>query len=253
MAEIIDYKDKFKRYFWATREEYLGMAVAILCIAFIISFRDWGSGEVFSFSEGMLNLMEAIVIVALSFSVFDAGQRLWGLAINYRLRYKVWSLGLLVGLIVCFLTNGSVWLILPSGFLVEHLTAYRLGWFRYGINMYGQGLMALGGPIACLLLIIVIKLFSFVLPATFVEKAVMFNFVYIITQMIPFPPLAGSKMYFGSKMVYAFTMPAIVSAAILLVLDINILLSAFLAIVIGVCLWLTYYFVFEQYAWKGPG
>jgi hypothetical protein len=253
MAEIIDFKDKFNRYFWATKEEYFAMLIAVLAVAFIISFKDWGSGNVFNFAEGLLNYAESIVIVGMSFWVFDAGQRMWGLAINYRLRYKIWSMGILFGLIVCFITNGSLWLILPSGFLIEHLTAYRLGWFRYGINMFGQGLMALGGPIACLLLIIVIKIFAFVLPATFVEKAVFFNFVYIITSMIPFPPLVGSKTYFGSRMAYAFTMPAIVSAAILLVLDINIFLSAFLAIVIGVSLWLTYYYVFEQHAWQGPG
>ncbi len=253
MAEIIDYKDKFKRYFWPTKEESLGMAIAVIVVAFIISFREWGSGSVFDFGVGVLNFAEAIVIVGMSFWVFDAGQRLWGLAVNYRLRYKVWSMGLLFGLIVCFITNGSLWLILPSGFLVEHLTAYRLGWFRYGINMYGQGLMALGGPIACLILMIALKVFSFALPAAFVEKALMFNFIFVLTSMVPFPPLAGSKTYFGSKMVYAFTMPAIVSAAVLLILDINIFLSAFLAILIGICLWLAYYFLFEVNAWKGPG
>ena len=253
MAEIIDFKDKVSRYYRPSGQEILGMLVAIVVVAFIISFRDWGQGETFDLAFGLLNFVEALVIVALSFVVFDAGQRLWGLTINYRLRYKVWSVGLLIGLLVCFLTNGSIWLILPSGFLIEHLTAYRLGWFRYGINMYGQGVMALGGPVACLLLMIIIKMFSFALPSLFVQKAIFFNFILVLTTMLPIPPLVGSKVYFGSKMLYAFSMPAIISAAILLVLDINIFLAAFLAIFIGAILWITYYAVFEQFVWKGPG
>ncbi len=251
MAEIIDFKDKVRRYYKPSGKEMLGMVIAILTVAFIISFREWG-GETFNLAVGLSNFLLSILIVGVSFLAFDAGQRLWGLAINYRINYRVFSFGLILGVIVCFLTNGKIWVILPSGFLIEHLTAHRLGWFRYGINLYGQGLVALGGPIASIFLIILLKIFGFLLPAAFAEKAILFNVVFAITQMIPIPPLAGSKTYFGSKMTYAFNMPAIVACLILLSLDIPILLSLLLAFLIGVMLWISYYIFFEQNLWKGP-
>ena len=252
MAEIIDYKDKVKRYFLPERREFISMLPPVVGMAFIISFKEWG-GETFDVAAGLANFALALLIVAVSFFTFDAGQRLLGLTINYRLRFKVWTFGLLFGLVICFLTNGSVWVLLPSGFLVEHLTGHRLGWFRYGINIFGQGIMALGGPVASIVLIILIKLFSFALPAAFVDKAVLFNVVFAITQMLPIPPLAGSKAYFGSKMTYAFSMPVIVSALLLLAIDIPLFISIGGAILIGLILWILYYAFFEQNVWSGPG
>src|SRR3989344_4537936 len=209
MAEIIDYKDKVKRYFLPERREFISMLPPVVGMAFIISFKEWG-GETFDVAAGLANFALALLIVAVSFFTFDAGQRLLGLTINYRLRFKVWTFGLLFGLVICFLTNGSVWVLLPSGFLVEHLTGHRLGWFRYGINVFGQGIMALGGPVASIVLIILIKLFS-------------------------------------------FAMPVIVSALLLLAIDIPLFISIGGAILIGLILWILYYAFFEQNVWSGPG
>ncbi|HLD86881.1 MAG TPA: hypothetical protein VJB12_02355 [Candidatus Nanoarchaeia archaeon] len=250
MAELVDYKDKLKRYFWPESKEALSIAVAIVVIAFIISFKEWGD-EMFDAQVGLLNFLRAIFIVGISFIAYETGTRMMGLYFGYRAKYRLFPFGLLFGLIACFLANGSIWILLPAGFAVEHLTAHRLGWFRYGINVFGQGMMALGGPIACIALIIIIKIFSFALPAAFVDKAILFNTVFVITQMLPIPPLAGSKVYFGSRLLYAFTMPAIVAAIILLSLDIPIILSVGASIVIGVILWILYYAFFEQNTWKG--
>src|SRR3989344_5688132 len=203
MAEIIDYKDKVKRYFLPERREFISMLPPVVGMAFIISFKEWG-GETFDVAAGLANFALALLIVAVSFFTFDAGQR-------------------------------------------------RLGWFRYGINVFGQGIMALGGPVASIVLIILIKLFSFALPAAFVDKAVLFNVVFAITQMLPITPLAGSKAYFGSKMTYAFSMPVIVSALLLLALDIPLFISIGGAILIGLILWILYYAFFEQNVWSGPG
>lgn len=252
MAELIDYMDKLKRYFLPERREFLSMLPPVVAMAFIISFKEWG-GEQFDASAGLVNFVRALVIVLISFLVFDAGQRLWGLGVGFRLRFKVWPIGILLGLVVCFLTNGSLWLLLPSGFLVEHLPGHRLGFFRYGINLFPQALMALAGVFACIILIMLVKIFSFVLPAAFVEKTVLFNVVFAITQLVPIPPLAGSKIYFGSRMLYAFWMPAAVAMLVLLSLDIPVFISIGASILVALVLWFFYYILFEQYSWRGGG
>jgi len=176
----------------------------------------------------------------------------WGLAIGYRVEFKMWAFGLIVALIVAFLSNGNLWLIVPSGFMLHHLAGHRLGFFRYGINYFGQAMVALAGPLFTLMLIILLKVLSAFSPNPLIQKAIIFNAVYAITCLLPIPPLDGSKIYFGSRMLYAFALPALVFSSILMIVDVPIFLALVLSFLVGIVLWLTYYVSFERKAWFGP-
>lgn len=251
MGELVDLLDKIKRYYRFTPHELRGLMVSILVIAFIISFKEWGITS-FDFRIGLYNLFNSILIVALSILVHDAGQRLWGLAIGYRVEYKMWTFGLIIALVIAFLSNGNLWLIAPAGFMLHHLAAHRLGWFRYGINYFGQAMVALAGPLFTLMLVILLKVLSTFYPNPLVQKALMLNVVYTITSLLPIPPLDGSKIYFGSRMLYAFALPAVAIATILMVVNIPIFFSLVLSFLVAVVLWLTYYISFEKKAYVGP-
>ena len=250
MAEIVDMLDKIKRYYRFTHHELRGLIIAMLAIAFIISFKEWGTTS-FDFQVGLYNLFNVILIVALSILVHDAGQRLWGLAVGYQVEFRMWTFGLIVALIVAFISNGNLWLIVPSGFLLHHLAGHRLGWFRYGINYFGQGMVALAGPLFTLMLVIFLKVLSAFSPNPLIHKAIIFNVIYAITSLLPIPPLDGSKIYFGSRMLYAFALPAIALSTILMVVNVPIFLSLVLSFLVGIVLWLTYYISFERKVWRG--
>lgn len=251
MGEIVDLIDKIKRYYKFTTHELRGITISILVIAFIISFKEWGT-TAFNLKVGLFNLFNAILIVALSILVHDAGQRIWGLAIGFRVEYKMWSFGLLIALIVAFISNGSFWLIVPAGFMLHHLAGHRLGFFRYGINYFGQAMVALAGPLFTLMLIILLKILNALYPNPLIQKAIIFNVVYAITCMLPIPPLDGSKIYFGSRMLYAFVLPAMAVATILMVVKIPLFFGLVISLLVGVILWLTYYISFERKVWTGP-
>ena len=250
MAEIVDMLDKIKRYYRFTHYELRGLIIAILAVAFIISFKDWGAAT-FDLNVGLYNLFNSILIVALSVLVHDAGQRLWGLAIGYRVEFRMWTFGLIIALVVAFISNGSLWLIVPSGFLLHHLAGHRLGWFRYGINYFGQAMVALAGPFFTLMLVIFLKVMSAFFPSALLHKAIVFNAVYAITSLLPIPPLDGSKIYFGSRMLYAFVLPAIAFSTILMVVNVPIFFALVLSFLVGIVLWLTYYISFERKVWRG--
>jgi Zn-dependent protease len=251
MGEIVDFFDKIKRYYKFTPYELRGLVISILAIAFIVSFKDWGKAT-FDFTVGLYNLFNAILIVALSILVHDMGQRLWALAIGYRVEFKMWAFGLLVALVIAFLSNGNLWLIVPSGFMLHHLAGPRLGFFRYGINYFGQAMVALAGPLFTLMLIILLKVLSAFSPNPLMHKALIFNVVYAITSLLPIPPLDGSKIFFGSRMLYAFVLPAIIVSTILMIVNIPIFFSLVLSFLVGIVLWLTYYISFERKVWFGP-
>ncbi len=252
MAELIDLKDKIRKYYKFTPYEARGLTIAILIIGFIISFREWGA-EMFDLSAGLFNLFNAILIAALSIMVHDAGQRIWGLAIGYRIEFRMWTFGLMAALAVVFISKGGIWVIAPGGFMLHHLAGHRLGWFRYGVNYFGQAMVALAGPLSTLMLIVTLKaLGSFFPDNLLIEKAIIFNIIYLITMMLPIPPLDGSKIFFGSRMLYAFALPAMIIAAVLMIVDIPVFFAIVLSVLAGVVLWLAYYISFERKAWKGP-
>ncbi len=251
MAEIVDLIDKIKRYYKFTQHELRGLVIAILVVAFIISFKEWGSTS-FDLRAGLFNLFNSVLIVALSILIHDAGQRIWGLSIGYRIEFKMWSFGLIFALVIAFISNGSLWLIVPSGFMLHHLAGHRLGWFRYGINYFGQAMVALAGPLFTLMLIIFFKILYVFFPNPLIQKAIVFNVVYGVTSMLPIPPLDGSKVFFGSRMLYAFALPAMIVAAIMMIVNVSIFLALVLSLLVGVVLWLVYYISFERKAWTGP-
>src|SRR3989338_3517748 len=250
MAELTDLKDKIRGYYKFTPYEARGLTIAILVIGFIISFKEWGADK-FNLSVGLFNLFNAILISALSVMVHDAGQRIWGLAIGFRIEFRMWTFGLIAAVAVAFITNGNMWLIVPGGFMLHHLAGHRLGFFRYGVNYFGQAMVALAGPLFTLMLIILFKVLNTFFPSPLLQKAIIFNVIYAITSLLPIPPLDGSKIFFGSRMLYAFALPAIIVATILMIIDVPIFLALIISLLIGIVLWLTYYITFERKAWVG--
>jgi len=248
MAELTDLLDKLKRYFKFTPLEIRSLIIAILVVAFIISFRDWGIAG-FSFRSGLFNYFNAILIVTLSFLVHISIQRIWSLGTGFRLEWKMWSYGLLLGLIMVFLTNGLFWIILPGGFIVHHMGGHRLGWFRYGINYWAVALIAATGIFATVFLIALFKALSVFVVNSLVQKAIAFNIAYALYSLLPIPPMDGSRTFFGSRMLYAFSVFFVVASVILLSSGIGVGLALLSSILIGVLLWALYYVVFESKAW----
>src|SRR3989338_6855237 len=230
MAEIVDLRDKIKRYFTFTPLEIRSIIIAILIIVFVFSFKEWGYGDAFDVPLGLFNFFNAILIVALSFLVHISIQRIWSLGTGYRLEWKMWTVGLLFSLIMAFLTNGAVWLIIPGGFIVHHMAGHRLGWFRYDINYWALGLIAVTGTIGTIFLVAIFKALGAFVANSHIEKVISFNIAYALYSLIPLPPLDGSKTFYGSRMLYAFSTSFIIAAAILLSSSIGVgiaLLSSF--------------------------
>ena len=247
MGMPVDLWDKLKRYFAFTPNEIKGLTMAIFATAFIISFNDWGRGSEVNIISGLFNFFNAILIVALSFLVHISVQRIWSLGTGYRLEWRMWGFGLLLGLIFVFLTNGKFWLILPGGIIVYHLGGHRLGWFRYGINWWALGLIALMGTFATMLIAVIFKAMSGIFVNALIQKMITFNIAYAMYSLLPIPPLDGSKTFYGSRMLYAFSTAGLVAAAVMLTLNISIIIAVVSSLLIAIVLWLMYYVFFE---WK---
>ncbi len=252
MREIVDLKDKIKRYFMFTPLEARSLAIAILVTAFAFSFKEWGYGSAFDFKVGLFNYFNATLIVALSFLVHISMQRIWALGTGFRLEWKMWSFGLLFALIMAFLTNGFIWLILPGGIVLHHMAGHRLGWFRYDINYWALGMTTATGVIASVVLVIVFKAISIFASNSLIDKLIIFNIAYALYSLAPIPPLDGSRIFYGSRMFYVFLTSFAIIISLLLFSAIGIGISLLLSFLAGIAFLLSYYIFFEHKAWRIP-
>ena len=251
MAALVDMKGKIKRYYKFTPAELRGFIISILVLSFIISFREWGTTE-FDLMAGLFNWFNAALIVTLVLLVYNAAQRIAGWSVGYNAEYKIWLTGLLIGLVFAFVSRGKIWVLLPGGIIIHHLAGHRLGHFRYEINYFQHGMVAVAGTISLITIAAIFKIINANLANPLLEKIILFCVVFAIYDILPIPPLTGSRLFFGSRMVYAFMFVTIVVAGLLLLLDINVLMAVFGSIAIGIIMWLLYYIFFERKAWRGP-
>lgn len=253
MGLIFDWLDKIKRYTTLKPSELKAAIICVAAISFVISFRNWGIGQhEVDLSFGLVNLLGAVIIVAVSFFARLYFQKIVSLGADYKAEYKMWSFGLLLTLLVGFLTNGWVWFLIPGSLVIHFMPGNRIGWVRYGLNYFGIGVISLSGPIANIILAMIWRTLFEVFHQPIFQTAFYLNLVWAIWTILPIPPGDGSRMFFGSRMVYAFGLAVVVSSAILLYSRINIIITIVASIVIAWLWWLIYYIIWERFNWKGP-
>ena len=246
------YADTIKRYFWFSKNEIKSLVIVIAVFAFIFSFREWGE-QTFDFAAGMKNFLIAVIIASIGVFAHETGQRLAALKVGFRTEVRVWWYGLIAALILCFASSGRIMLFAATGMWIHHMAVHRLGHFRYGPNVQAFGVIALMGPIANILLATVLKVLQVnlhLLPmnSPFIDKLFLFNWLFAVLNLLPIPPLDGSRLLFYSRLTYAFVFGAIAGYLVLYSLGIY---SYVFAIACGGLVWLMFYIFFERDWWKG--
>ncbi len=244
-----DLKDKTKLYFKFSKEELKGIIIIILAFAFIISFKEWGPGDEFQFFYGLKSFFKAILMVALTVLIHHGAQRIAGLSAGIRAEHKIWWPGIWIGLILVILSRGNIWFLAASGVYFHHMPIHRIGYWRYGLSMKGVAASAIAGPFAVIFFITIIKTievwFPFIpLDPAAVNKLFLLNWGFALWNLLPIPPLDGSRLMFTSRLTYSFIFGFIAGYFILVyALEIYSFIWAF---VIAIASWLIFYIVFER-------
>jgi Zn-dependent protease len=246
------YWDTVRRYFWFSGRELRSLAIVVLAFAFIFSFNEWGY-EKFDFLIGVGNFFMAIIVVALAVFIHEAGQRLAALKVGLKTEVRIWWYGLLAALILVFISRGKLMFFAATGMWIHHMAVHRLGHFRYGPNVQAFGVIALMGPVANIIAATFVKflqvnLHLIPMESVFVQKFFFFSWLFAVLNLLPIPPLDGSRLLFYSRLTYAFIFGAIAGYLVLYSLGIY---SYVLALVIGGAVWLLFYVFFERKWWKG--
>lgn len=252
MGKVIDLMYNLRKYGKLTPLELRNFIISVLVIAFVISFREWGPGEEINLAVGFINLCIAVIIVAVSFFIHHLAHRTAALSVGYRAEYKMCTWGLSLAVVLAMVTKGYFWFLIPGGIMLHHIAGLRLGFFRYGLDYFGVGLVSAMGAVATIIFALFLKILYTIIPSAIIHKALIFNLLFAVYMILPIPPADGSRMYFGSRMVYAFIFSAVVSGAILLYVDIPVWLAVIGTLLITVICWVLYYVLLEVRLWGGP-
>ena len=211
-----NFVDKFKRNWKLEAFEVRGLIITCLLIAFIFSFREWGTTS-FDWKMGSFNYFRAIILVGTALLVHEFGHRLIATWIGYHSQYKAWLMGLVAGLVLAFVSNGFLLFLAPGTLLIKARKVHRLGTWPFGSPLHRHlGWIAMSGAIANMVFAILLKTIYFAIPNPWILKAVTINIWLALFNMIPIPPFNGIRTFFGSRFIYVFVVGCMFGAAAIL-------------------------------------
>lgn len=244
----MDYLQNIKKYFRITKQERTGIIITIILLAIILSFDEWGAENIFNLNIGLKNFLTAIILGAITVLIHHTAQKLLGIYYGIKAEQKLWWHGTLFSLLITALTNGILKIYAFSGLYVEPIKEQRIGKPRREINMWEYATVALIGPIANILLATLVKTLQIWFGITIysqeiTNKIFLLNWAYALYNLLPIPPLDGSRIFYFSRQTYIFLFGTISGYFILYLLEIY---SYIFALIIGIITWLIYYMIYEK-------
>jgi len=252
-----------KQNFSFTSKEITQVFWTTLAFAFIVSFRKWGVGSKVDVGSGISNLILAFIFVGIAMVAHVSLQKIVAIKLGYKATYSYWINGLLLSVLLAFLTagySGYIGFILPGAVMIEHLPQLRLGKFRYGTNLKDIARVALAGSIAHIILVMIVGIFYFASGRSDVILSfIIVNLFLAIYTLLPIPKIDvptkmdsgsdGLAMFFFSRTLYVLVLVTVLVFTALVFTSISVVGLGWLfaiAFIIGCIVAILYSISIEQ-------
>ncbi len=212
-----------------SKEELKQIVVTVLMIAFIWSFNKWGD-ETFDFVAGIINFSLGAVFALIAVFFNQIGQRFVAVYYGYDPIYEYGILGLMIALVITFASRGVLIFFLPGGVNLRHLTASRLGEFRYYTNDWEWAKAGFLGPLFNIFFAASLSPFK---SNPYVRQLMVMNMLFAIYSLIPLPGNLGLYLFYPHIYVWTFAV-GIVAACSLMMFFLNPVLTIIISLVIGI-------------------
>lgn len=230
-----------------SKKEIIYLAITIFIVSLAIGFDD--KSPIFSWGYWLQNLFIVIFIVALSFLAQQIGHKIAARMNGFDTEYSWWGfqnlslrpmslmgrtknktfprsyhlfgkeyiiesfpLGLILCLLVTILSNGQLFFLAVGQYNLLLRKSSRFGRKTLHITNYEEAKIALAGPMMNIILMVLASLFNN--HGTF-DTFILLNAMLALFPMLPFPGLAGIKIYFGSRLLYVSSLVFMISIVIL--------------------------------------
>jgi len=215
-----------------TTKESKHILIITLVVAIVFAFDD--KQPVFILSSWLRNFIVIFFGAALTVIVHAAAHKIaagyysvkieitsWNLrrftfATKAYLRRGLIPLGAIISLIFTIFSNGRLYFPLSESFNITDTERHkRIGKRFQAMTDYETARLAFFGPLANILLAFFIKLLDVS------DTLVLMNVIFASVHMLPLPQVDGSKIFFGSKLLFAFGITFIFLSALFLIIISN--------------------------------
>jgi len=261
-----------------TKKEIFSLLLTIFILSFAFGFDD--KSETFVWGNWLGNFVVVFIMVALAFLAHQLGHKIAAKMNGFTAEYAYWGIQSLslkprqllgkgksnpfprtitvfgkkiliesfpIGLILCFLvtllSNGQLFFLAVGQYTLLIKKTSRFGRRFFEVTNYEEAKIALAGPLANIILMILAKLVN--AYGTF-DTFIFINAMLALFHMIPLSHLAGAKVYFGSRLLWVSSIVFIVALIVLVytVSIIPLLLLSLLSMFIAGSLY--YYFTYVR-------
>lgn len=130
------------------------LIISILILGFCFSFRYWG-GKYFDFDVGFSNFIFITFLVGFSVFIHEITHRLAAKKAQAEINYRTWWTGVLVAIILIFLTDGWFVFAAIGAVTIVPLRVYRVGTDKQSLGPFERAKIALSGPMANFVLAVI--------------------------------------------------------------------------------------------------
>lgn len=157
-------------------------------------------------------------------------------------KINILPIGLILAVLVTIFSNGQFWFAAVSsyGLVIEKIS--RFGKKFVNVTNYEDAKIAIAGPGAVLLLLLVLKIFNW---SGIFDKFIFICSVLVIYDMLPIPGLDGWKVAMGSKPLYFFGF--ILTIGIIALVQLTGAIQALVISLIFSAILVTLYYYFSIY------
>ena len=255
--------ERVKTHFRFEQRELIDLAIVSLCFGFILSFRDWGSENAVDVTFGLINFINASLIVFFSMVVTIIFQKLFAIKRAHTVNFRAWYFGLGISLYLGFISLGSWLLFLPGGLIFNTVRQFKLGTQYEGNLLHAsRAYIALVGPLIHVLLAYIFYLLnSNGITNYLIQKGITLNLILAVITILPIPQvealfkmvskhikhtinLDGFYIFYHSRIFYIFSL-ALVIALVVLLFQVHVLFALLIAAILAGTIALFYTFAQE--------
>ncbi|MFW6450521.1 MAG: hypothetical protein ACOCZ6_05700 [Nanoarchaeota archaeon] len=234
---------RVKEFFGFSRREKQDLLLAVIVLGFAFGFND--GRDSFVLGAWLGHLVTSLAFVAIAMIVHVSVQKIFALQQGFTSEFRGWPTGLIVTIIIVLLSKGNLYVLLPGGMVLYHMTILRIGKFRHGENVVARGMIAASGPAANLVLGTIGVMFASqlgIMPEFFGYFRNV-NFWIMLYSLLPIPRMDGIHLFFMSRLTYVFIFSTGLAYFLLLLVNVE---SWILSLLIGVICWFLFMIYVEK-------
>jgi hypothetical protein len=226
-----------------SKKELMHIGIATVLLGLLFGYDDGTS--TFVASKWTINLITMMFLSLISLIIYISVQKAKAKKLGCEARKFIWGaknkmpLGVILPLIFIFLSKGFLKIPAILSTDITSKPSKRLSREYAQASDVEEAKIALSGPLVAL----IIGLLAKTVPGSLASTFTAINFNLAFWNMLPLPTLDGSKVYFGSRLMFFFYFILIAAVFILVhaFIPISSLTAVALAIILGLVGMITYY------------